>query len=82
MAKQITVRGVSPLLSRRLLEMSRLQGKSVNTTVIEILEGAAGVDAERRMARLKRYMTWTARDGAEFDEALGAQRVIDEKLWR
>lgn len=82
MAKQITVRGVTPQLSRRLHEMSRLQGKSVNTTVLEILEGAAGMDVERRMARLKRYMTWTERDGAEFDEALRAQRVVDEKLWR
>jgi hypothetical protein len=82
MVKQITVRGVSYLLSRRLHEMSRAQGKSVNATVIEILEGAAGVDTERRIARLKRYITWTASDGAEFDQSLRAQRVIDEKLWR
>lgn len=52
----------------------------MNTVVIEILESALGVESRRR--RLERYGTWTRQDAAEFDEALAAQRRLDEKLWR
>ena len=37
--------------------------------------------AERRQ-RLARYTTWTAEDLEEFNEALAAQRIIDDPLWR
>jgi hypothetical protein len=47
---------------------------------VEQREAAVGVD-ERR-ARLARYVTWTPEDLVEFDEALAAQRTIDEPLWR
>ena len=82
MAKQITVRGVSQELSRRLDELSRARGRSLNATVLDILEAATGVDREARLELLKRYTTWTPADGEEFDEALRAQRVVDEEVWR
>lgn len=60
--------------------LSREREQSINRTVLEILERALGT-AERRR-RLGRYATWTPADRAEFDEALRAQRTIDEELWR
>ena len=80
MAKQLTIRGVSEEMGRRLETLSRAQGQSVNTTVLKILEATMGVD-ERR-SRLARYATWTPEDLAEFNEALAAQRPIDDPLWR
>jgi plasmid stability protein len=80
MAKQLTIRGVSEEVGRRLENLSRARGQSVNTTVLEILEAAVGVDERRR--RLARYATWTPEDLAEFNEALAAQRTIDDPLWR
>ncbi len=80
MAKQLTIRGVSEEVGQRLESLSRARGQSVNTTVLEILGSAVGVD-ERR-ARLARYATWTPDDLAEFNEALAAQRTIDDPLWR
>ncbi len=77
--KQLTVRGVSDELGRRLEALGREKGKSVNRLVLEILESALGVDERRR--RLERYETWTDEQKAAFDEALAAQRVIDEELW-
>ena len=80
MAKQLTIRGVSDEVGQRLEGLSRARGQSVNTIVLEILEGAVGINERRR--RLARYTTWTAEDLVEFNEALAAQRAIDDPLWR
>lgn len=78
--KQITIRNPSADLSRRLREISRARRESLNTTVLRLLEEAVGL-TERRQ-RLARYATWTEADREEFEAALGAQRVVDEELWR
>jgi hypothetical protein len=80
MATQLTIRGVSDELSRRLTKLGKSRGQSVNTTALEILEQAVGIEARRQ--RLARYMTWSAADLTEFDAALKSQRVIDEDQWR
>jgi predicted transcriptional regulator len=80
MPKQLTIRGVPDEVGRRLEELSRERQQSVNRTVIEILEEAFSYD--RRRLRLERYATWTADDAESFDQALAAQRVIDDELWR
>ena len=79
-SKQITVRGVSPELDRRLGELSRARGKSLNATVLELLESAAGLD--ERLTWLRRIMTWTADDVRGMDAVVRAQRAVDKKLWR
>ena len=78
--KQITVRGVSPVLAKRLESLARAQGKSVNTLVLEILSAAAGVSERRE--RLARYTTWTSQDLKEFEHALTTQRSVDKELWK
>jgi len=80
MARQITIRGVSDDLGRRLARLSRERGQSVNTTALQILESAVGIDARRR--RLERYATWSLTDAQEFNRTLSDQRVIDHDLWQ
>lgn len=80
MSKQLTVRGVPDEVGRRLESLSRSRGQSVNATVLEILGRAVGVEERRR--RLARYATWEPEDLEEFEQALAAQRTIDEELWR
>lgn len=80
MSKQLTIRGVPEEVAARLAQLSAARGKSVNSTVLEILETVVGVDRKRR--RLERYATWTDDDLREFLAALREQRVIDEELWR
>ena len=80
MASQLTIRGVTDELNRRLNKLGKSKGESVNTIALRILEDAVGIDARR--SRLERYMTWSAADLKEFDVALRAQRVIDDDLWR
>ena len=79
MPKQLTIRGVPEEVADRLTRISKEQGQSVNSTVLEILKGAVGM--QERRARLQRMATWTDQDRVEFEEALDAQRVIDEELW-
>ncbi|HXH91893.1 MAG TPA: hypothetical protein VNN25_09960 [Thermoanaerobaculia bacterium] len=80
MAKQMTIRGVPEDVAGKLRRLSKRRGRSVNTTVLEILSQAVGSDARRE--RLARYATWTTDDLAQVEEAVAAQRVIDESLWR
>jgi plasmid stability protein len=80
MGTQLTIRGVPEEIGSRLKSVSLARGQSVNTTVLEILASAVGVDERRR--RLTRYVTWNQEDLAEFNEALAAQRSTDDPLWR
>ena len=79
-ATQLTVRNVDPELSRRLRAVSAECRESLNSTVLRLLRNAVGMDARRD--RLRRYVTWTPEDLAEFEQALRAQRVVDERDWR
>lgn len=79
MAKQLTVRGVPDEVSRRLGELSEATGKSVNATVLEVLEHAFDVDARRR--RLERHATWSEEEYREFQANLAAQRAVDPEVW-
>ena len=80
MARQLTIRGVSDELGRRLTRISHEQGRSVNAMALAILEEAVGIHARRQ--RLRRYATWTPDDMREFEKALSDQRVVDDDLWR
>jgi hypothetical protein len=78
--KQITLRNPSPALARRLKAISKKSGESLNTTVLRLLENAVG--AGDRSEFLRTMPKWTDEESDDFDEALRAQRTIDDKLWR
>ncbi|HEX7840662.1 MAG TPA: hypothetical protein VF469_24460 [Kofleriaceae bacterium] len=79
MANQITVRNVSEELARRLAKLADASGRSINATVLALLERATGLDGRR--ARLERYTTWSKADVEDFERSLRAQRTIDRGLW-
>ena len=79
MASQITVRNVPRELARRLAKLAEASGRSINATVLDLLERATGIDGRR--ARLERYTTWSAAEVEECEQALRAQRTIDRELW-
>ena len=80
MPKQLTIRGVSDELNRRLARLGRERGESVNVVARSILEDAVGLRARRE--RLRGYATWTRDEAAAFERALAGQRVIDDELWQ
>jgi hypothetical protein len=78
--KQVTIRGVSTELGARLTALARARGQSVNTTVLELLSRATGLDERRTW--LRRFMTWTPEDVRTMDAAVKSQRKVDAKLWK
>ncbi|MEX2555723.1 MAG: Arc family DNA-binding protein [Actinomycetota bacterium] len=78
--RQITLRHPAPELARRLKTLAEARGQSLNSTILQLLEEAVGVESRRE--RLMRWATWNEGDAAEFDAALRAQREIDVELWR
>jgi hypothetical protein len=80
MPRQLTIRNVPDAVARRLERLSRERQESLNTTVVQLLTESVSYDARRE--RLGRYVTWTAADAAEFNDALRLQRTLDDDLWR
>jgi len=78
--KQITLRGPSPALTRRLRALAEASGESLNSTILQLLELAVGYEARRE--RLIAEAEWSDEDARDFDETLGSQRVIDAELWK
>ena len=81
MAKQITIRNVSPELSVRLKAYADASHTSLNSAILQLLEKAVGVD-DRRQRLKDRYSTWTEADFQEFQQGLEAQRTVDDAIWR
>jgi hypothetical protein len=79
--KVITVRNVSPQMARRLKALAESSGTSVNATILRLLDQSLGLH-ERRKRLEEHYATWTKSDFQEFQDALQAQRTIDDDLWR
>lgn len=77
---RLTIRGVGEELGNRLRQISKVEGKSINSTVLELLEKAVGLSDRREW--LNRFMTSTPSEVEEIDRDSRAQRTIDEKLWR
>ncbi|MCZ6727097.1 MAG: hypothetical protein O7A98_07035 [Acidobacteria bacterium] len=80
MPKQLTLRGVPDEVAERLKALSRERNQSMNATAVELLADALGFSQRRR--RLERYVTWERADQEAFDEALRAQRPVDDPAWR
>lgn len=81
--KNLTVRNVSPSLSRALERHRKRSGQSLNQTVLELLERGLGVKREPTGNGLEDLAgTWTAEEADEFDAATAPFEQIDEELWR
>lgn len=80
MPRQLTIRNVPDAVAKRLERLSRERQESLNTTVVNLLTDSVSYSARRQ--RLERYVTWTEEDVAAFNDALGAQRTVDDDLWR
>jgi hypothetical protein len=80
MGRQITIRGVSEDLSRRLRAAAEQRGCSVNTLCLELLGRAVGASHKRE--RLQRYATATSADADALDQAIAVQRSVDPTDWQ
>lgn len=83
----VTVRKIPPELARALRRCARESGRSLNQTVLTLLEERLGVGVARGRRRrnldlLKLAGSWTRREADAFDRALAAQRRVDPAMWK
>ena len=86
--KQLTVRGFDKELQRRLREVAKAQGVSLNQAALILLRDGAGLGAPRRPAKavgdsLDHLIgSWSEEEEAEFLKAIKGLEEIDPALWQ
>lgn len=81
--KALTIRKVDATLARAIERERARRGTSLNTTVIDLLRQALGLesDAPRSNGLRKLAGTWSAEELAQFEAHTAAFERIDEELW-
>lgn len=86
--KQLTVRGFDRDLERRLRDVARAKGVSLNQAALLLLREGAGLELPRRRANVVGESldaligSWSKEEEAAFLEAMRAFGEIDPALWR
>ena len=86
--KQLTIRGFDEELSRRIRQLARREGISLNRAVLTLLRRGAGLgkpadDPDIVGGSLDHLIgTWTAEQAAEMDRALEDFGRIDDDMWK
>lgn len=82
--KQLTIRKVSPELAKALDSESRLRGRSLNQTVLDLLHQALGLSSkggyDNGLGELAG--TWTEEEFAEFERNTAIFEQVDRELWQ
>jgi hypothetical protein len=79
---QYTLRHLPTRLDKLIRKRAKDEGKSLNTVAIEALMEAFGLQGSVRPARDVSDLAGTWVEDAAVDEALRAQRHIDDEMWR
>lgn len=86
--KQLTVRGFDKDLERRLRDVAKTRGVSLNQAVLILLREGAGLEMPRRRANTVGDSldgligSWSKAEESEFLQAISVLEEIDPSLWR
>jgi hypothetical protein len=86
--KQLTVRGFDKALERRLRELAKARGVSLNQAALILLREGAGLEAPRRRADVvgdsldDLIGSWSKAEEAEFLRTIGGLEELDPSLWQ
>ena len=85
--KVVTLRNLSPALSRALRRKADETRSSVSKTVIGLLEETVGIGRRQKNRRIHHDLdelsgAWTKDEATAFNKALKTQRSIDAELWK
>jgi hypothetical protein len=85
--KNMTVRGIDPLLAEKLKETAGQQSKSINQLVVEALREHFGVKPHKGFCVVHEDMDdlfgkWTVEEFNQIQGEVDAQRSIDPELWK
>lgn len=85
--KVVTLRNLSPALSRAIRRKADETHSSVSKTVISLLEDSVGIGRRRKERRIYHDLddlsgVWSKDEAAVLGKALKTQRMIDAELWK
>ena len=86
--KQLTLRGFGKELERRIRELARREGISLNQAALRLLRRGAGLgDPGERAHQVGPALdaligTWSDAEAAAFAEAVEDLEHVDDSLWR
>jgi plasmid stability protein len=79
---QYTIRNLPARLDEAIRKRAKEEGKSLNTVAVEALMEAFGLRGSMEPARDVTDLAGSWVEDAAVDEALQAQRGIDDEMWR
>jgi plasmid stability protein len=79
---QYTIRNLPARLDKLIRKRAKAEGKSLNTVAVEALMEAFGLQGSVEPVRDVSDLAGTWVEDAAVDEALEAQRRIDNEMWR
>lgn len=86
--KQLTIRGFDEELERRLRELARREGISLNQAALRLMRGGAGIGGSKDRRDVVGDSldalagTWTEEEEQEFLSSIDLCEEIDEALWK
>lgn len=85
--KQLTIRGFDEQLERRIREIARAEGISLNQAVQRLLRRGAGLERTGSPRAIGSALddligTWTEDEARQLDEAVKDFEQVDAELWR
>lgn len=86
--KQLTVRGFDKDLERRLRDVARAKGVSLNQAALLLMREGAGIQSPRRRANVVGESldaligSWSKNEEATFLRAIAAFDKVDPAFWR
>ena len=82
---QITIRGMDPAIERKIRQIAKNNGKSINRVILDMLYQSAGLKKQGRQPAahsLKKLAGgWSEKDASEFEESIKSCEKIDEEMW-
>jgi ribosomal protein S24E len=85
--KAMTVRGVNPDMARKLQDLAKKQGKSINQVTLEIIQKSLGLNKEQKYTRIyddldHLFGQWSQEEFDLIQGKIDAERTIDKELWQ
>jgi len=87
MMRQLTIRGFEPELERKIRQLARQEGISLNQAALRLLRKGSGIGVAKAghdvVGSSLDYLvgTWSDREAEEVMEAVADFEKVDEALW-
>ncbi len=84
--KTITVRGIDSILSEKLKQAAKEEGRSVNQVVIDTIKQRFGIKKEKKYTMVYHdldhiFGNWSTEEFERIQGKIDKERKIDKELW-